>query len=151
MHNAININDIELCKATVQMLQLEKRPCPKDTQEVVIGGKDGLEIPDNIHSIFIGDIVVQNTRFELLKLRGDDTLQVAISKDMNARLSDLEMAAPQYMGESYQDLPIKAGNITFEINETMVPLPRSRNNLGIAKASFSLEESLLRLQSKRLW
>ena len=36
----ININNIELCDASVQMLQLERYPCPIDTvQEANIGGE----------------------------------------------------------------------------------------------------------------
>ncbi len=151
INQQININNIELCDASIRMLQLEKRPCPIDTmRELNIGGEEGLEVLDNIRSIVIGGISVRGTHFEFAKIKGEDTLQIAESQRMNVRLSDLEMAAPQYMGETFQDLPIKAGNITFEINGTTVPLPKSRHNLGIAKASFSLEKSLLELQSLQL-
>ncbi|MFK7907742.1 MAG: hypothetical protein AB8B69_21565 [Chitinophagales bacterium] len=145
----INIDNIVLQGAIVQMLQLEKGNCPaKAVQDSTL--KEDLVINKELQSFFIGNIAFQNTQFEYLKLSGLDTLQVAISHNLNAHLSDLEMAKPQFMGETIQDLPIKAGNIQFEVNQTIVPIPKSRYNLGIKSASFSLQESVLRLQSLHL-
>jgi len=145
----INIDNIVLKGATVQMLQLEKGDCPsKAIQDSTL--KEDLVINKELQSFFIGNIAFQNTQFEYLKLSSLDTLQIAISHNLNAHLSDLEMGSPQFMGETIRDLPIKAGNIQFEVNETIVPIPKSPYNLGIGSASFSLQESLLRLQSLQL-
>ncbi|MGB1241499.1 MAG: hypothetical protein ACPG49_03190 [Chitinophagales bacterium] len=149
INHHINIDKILLKGATIQMLQLEKGNCPAiASQDSTI--EEGSEIGKTLQSFFIGNIAFENTQFEYLKLSGLDTLQVAITHNLNAHLIDLEMGSPQFMGETIQDLPIKAGNIQFEANETIVPLPKSRHNLGIASASFSLQESLLRLQSLQL-
>ena len=145
----ININQIQLKKAAVQMLQLEKRNCPSIGLEDSTKSEE-MKPLEELQSFFIGKILIEDTKFEYLKLKGEDTLQVAVSHSLNAHLSDLEMAKPQYMGETFQDLPIKASNITFDIYETIVPLPKSPHNLGIARTSFSLDESLLKLQSLQL-
>ncbi|MEZ4886102.1 MAG: hypothetical protein R3E32_15310 [Chitinophagales bacterium] len=147
----VNINNVQLHEGTIKMLQLEKRNCPSievpDSCEVE---QPIEEVLTEIQSFFVGDILVKNSKMEYLKVIGQDTLQVAITQNINAHLSDVEMATPQYMGETIQDLPIKASNIQFDINETIVPIPKSKYNLGISCASFSLDESLLKLQSLQL-
>lgn len=143
----ININNIEMNGAAIQLLQIEKRPC-HDTKEEIPDScevKDGAEIMEELQSFFIGDILVRNATLDYLKVKEGDTIKIAATQKLNAHLSSLEMATPQYMGDTYQDLPIKAGNIEFDINETIVPLPNSKYDLGVGCASFSLGESLLRL------
>ncbi len=146
----ININNIELDNGTIKLLQLEKQDCSTELLADSCDVEQNSEILEDLHSFFVGDILIKNTKLEYLKVKKGDTLQVATTEDLNAHLTSLEMATPQYMGETFQDLPIKAGNIEFDINGTIVPMPKSRYNLGIGCASFSLDESVLRLNTLQL-